>query len=246
MARVRHLRNAPIAEAVVDFRLELPGNFEVARFENLKGVLGSDYPNSQRIESFEARLGFDAGRPVSPDPKYRTLGLVFKSADNQSLAQFRSNGFTYNRLEPYTSWQQIFPEAMRLWNRYVELTQPAAVVRLAVRYINRMHFRPSELDRYLVVPPRMPEALPQEMRSFLKRAVIYDERRGLSAIVTDALEPSAVPPNELTVILDIDSYKEVSFVADDPRLAAVFADLHDLKNEIFFESITEEAVRKYE
>lgn len=246
MARVRHLRNAPIAEAVVDFRLELPGDFDIARFENLKGPLGSDYPNTQRIESFEARLGFEAGRPVSPDPKVRTLGLLFKSADKHSLAQFRTNGFTYNRLEPYTSWQEIFPEAMRLWKRYVELTQPASVVRLAVRYINRMHLTPSDLDRYLVVPPRIPDALPQELRSFLERIVIFDERRGLSAIVTKALEPSPVPPNGLTAILDIDTYKEISLAPADPRLAAVFDDLHDLKNEIFFESITEEAVRKYE
>jgi uncharacterized protein (TIGR04255 family) len=192
----------------------------------------------------EARLGFADGRPLPPDPRFTPLGIRLKSVDGHSIVQFRSNGFTFNRLEPYTNWEELFPEALKQWREYVEIVGQATVTRLAVRYINRLRLPlpvPS-LAKFLVTPPMVAPPLPQIVRSFLTRIVIFDAVRDQSAIVTQALEPSAVEQGQLMVLLDIDAYKEAAMKPDDPRLESVFAGLHDFKNEIFFESITEEAV----
>lgn len=244
MARVQHLPHAPIIEAVIDVRVQLPPDFSIDRFEVLRGVLEGQYSGPERIQSMEARLGFVDGRPVPPDPKYAVLGIRLKSTDEHAIVQFRSDGFTFNRLEPYTNWAEIFPEALRLWHEYVRVVGQATVTRLAVRYINRLRLPlpVPDLARYLMAPPVVAPGLPQIIRSFLTRIVVFDGARDQSAIVTQALEPSAVEQNQMMVLLDIDAYKEATLAVNDPRLESVFRNLHDFKNEIFFESITEEAV----
>ncbi len=41
-----------------------------------------------------------------------------KTPDRLNVAQFRRDGFTFNRLRPYTKWEEIRPEALRLWQLY--------------------------------------------------------------------------------------------------------------------------------
>jgi uncharacterized protein (TIGR04255 family) len=247
MTRIRHLPRAPITEAVIDFHVQLEESPSVDCFEPLRGVLQADYPKAQHIHSFEARIGFEDGRPVPPDTKHAVLGLAFKSADERNIAQFRLNGFTFNRLQPYTEWDGIFRETMRLWQEYVRVARPSLVTRLATRYINRLRFPlpMPDLGRFLVAPPVVPAALPQAIAGFLTRVVIVESGRDLSAIVMQALETS-VEPDQSIILLDIDAYKMVELSPEDARIPAVLADLHDFKNAIFFESITEEAVRLFE
>lgn len=248
MAKVRYLPHAPIIEAVIDFQVRLASDFSIDRFDALSGVLAGQYSSPERIQSMEARLGFEDGRPIPPDAKYTALGVRLKSPDNRAVAQFRSNGFTFNRLEPYTNWADVFSEALRLWREYVRVVGQATVTRLAVRYINRLRLPlpVPDLARYLVAPPVVAQGLPQTIRSFLTRIVVDDGDRGQSAIVTQTLEPSAVVQHHLMVLLDIDAYREATFAPDDPRLETVFGNLHDFKNEIFFESITEETVELFQ
>ncbi len=63
---------------------------------------------------------------------------MYVSEDEVKLVQFRLDGFTFNRSKPYTSWEQVFPEAFGLWKEYVSLAAPEFVNRIAVRYINRL------------------------------------------------------------------------------------------------------------
>jgi uncharacterized protein (TIGR04255 family) len=52
-------------------------------------------------------------------------------------------------------------------------------------------------------------------------------------------------PSTISLLLDIDAFREVNEELDDSGLIAVFGQLRELKNEIFFASITEKIVEKY-
>ena len=43
MAEVRHLNNAPITEAIIDFRVKLPSEFKVEAFLELKKTMKGYY-----------------------------------------------------------------------------------------------------------------------------------------------------------------------------------------------------------
>jgi uncharacterized protein (TIGR04255 family) len=51
----------------------------------------------------------------------------------------------------------------------------------------------------------------------------------------------------IVLLIDIDAFKEnLSVAPTDPSLPEMFEQLRDLKNEIFFASLTEKAVEMYE
>ena len=135
MARIRHLPNAPIREALIDLRVELPEDLKADQFFVLKDRLAGRYPQSEELRQLEVLL-FRRGQPAPATPEDTRRGLLLRSNDKVDIAQFRVDGFTFSRLKPYTSWDKIRDEARQLWDMYVEVAATRAVTRIAVRYIN--------------------------------------------------------------------------------------------------------------
>jgi uncharacterized protein (TIGR04255 family) len=244
MARPRaHLSNAPIAEAVIDFRVLRREAITAEQFGDLSAAVGVEYANRSPMTSIEARFGIEGGRPVDPVQLQAAVGWAYQA--QSAIAQFRVDGFTFSKLEPYTTWEQVFGEAGRLWRIYVQISQPPEISRLAVRYINRLRLpAPAELGQYLEAPPVLPPPIPQTVREFLMRAVVEDGI-GASAILIEALEP-ALDPSTVPLLLDIDAFREVSLRPDDATVAGVFEQLRRLKNDIFFATVTERTVEMFE
>ena len=82
------------------------------------------------------------------------------------------------------------------------------------------------------------------IREFLTRVVVRDDMRNASAVIVQALEPR-VDSSEISLLLDIDAFRDVKDTPDDPGLSSVFEQFRQLKNDIFFASITEKIVEKY-
>ena len=245
MAEARHLRNAPIMEALIDFRISRATSpITEASLEVLRASLQNSYPIAERQSM--AQFEIKAGTP-QPNPEARFRGFMFKSSDQLRIVQFRIDGFTYNRLKPYPTWEEILPEAIRLWRIYVTTTGPEAINRAAVRYINRLQLPlpNTGLSEYLEAPPQVPEGYQALMKGFLTR-VTLSAPHGLSAIVTTASQPS-LGTSDVTIILDIDVFSDTAELApDDARLEPTLERLRTLKNRLFFESLTEVAVRVFE
>jgi uncharacterized protein (TIGR04255 family) len=244
----RHLEHAPITEALIDFRVQLPEGFSIEKFEPVVSRFAQEYPGKGAIKAFHATVGI--GETSSrPDVAHGEIGILIRAADEKTLAQFRIDGFTFNRLEPYTSWEEIFPETIRLWTEFVEAAKPIAVTRLAARYINRLRLPLPMVDlrEYLTEPPRIPTGLPQTLRTYLTRLVVHDSIRNHSAIVTQSFEPNPTDTEKAIVLLDIDAFKDVHVRSSEvDEIHRVLAGLHDFKNEIFFRSITQRASELFE
>ncbi len=247
MASPRHLDHAPITEAIIDFRVKLPKDFEVEQLATLKDKLRDRYPKVEEHRLVRGIFELKAGRPASRSADLGLRGFLFRSGDLLSVAQFTIDGFTFSRLRPYTSWEDIFPEARKLWSLYVETASPEFITRVAARYINHLNV-PSptkDFSQYLNAPPTIPPDLPKDMNSFLTRIVIHEPKLKVAANITQALEPGK-EPGQIVIILDIDVYKKQEFEINDQTLWSTFADLRNLKNQIFFSSITEETARLFE
>jgi uncharacterized protein (TIGR04255 family) len=174
-------------------------------------------------------------------------GYFFRTADEKTIAQFRVDGFTFNRLRPYTSWEELFPQALELWHLYATVSRPEVITRLAVRYINRIMLPAGAItfEPYLRAAPVIPPELPQSISSFLTRVTISDPQTDIAAHVAQALEANT-PEQRLIVILDIDTYKQSEFAIDDPVIKQTLQQLRDFKNIVFFNSLTEETLRQFE
>jgi uncharacterized protein (TIGR04255 family) len=239
-----HLRNAPIVEAVVDFSVSPSEGCNSDSFSHLESFIGVQYDQKAPIRMFQGSFGFDNGRILAPAAAQMDSGWRYQAGSE--IAQFRVDGFTFSKIEPYTTWEQVFGEAFRLWSVYVECATPRQVFRIAVRYINRMRLTGvTEIGRYLEAPPVLPAPIPQTLREFLTRIRVEDEKRNASAVIVLALEPQ-VPPSAVSLLLDIDVFREVNTQPSDAMLPAMFNELRQLKNEIFYASITETTAEIYE
>jgi uncharacterized protein (TIGR04255 family) len=187
----------------------------------------------------------EQGTSIEPTTTMSAVGWQYRAGS--LVAQFRTDGFTFSKLERYTSWGDVFAEASRLWRLYVSKAHPPEVIRVAVRYINRLRIPvPAELSEYLTAPPALASPSPQRLRQFLCRIVVDDPERDSSAVVVQASEP-LIGQEAIVLLIDIDAFKEnLSVAPTDPSLPEMFEQLRDLKNEIFFASLTEKAVEMYE
>jgi uncharacterized protein (TIGR04255 family) len=244
MARAReHLQNAPIVEAVIDFRVSRQEQVSAGTFADIGSSIGKRYTQSGPIQSLQTRFGIDNGKLLEPWQMQTDIGWRYQTV--KEIAQFRMDGFTFSRIAPYTTWTEVSNEAFRLWKVYVDAAKPREVSRVAVRYINRMQLTAGkDLRDYLEAPPQLPEPIPQTIREFLARVYVHDDKRIASAVIVTALEPT-MDPDAISLLLDIDAFREVKEAPDDPVILSVFEQLRQLKNAIFFASITEEIVEKY-
>jgi len=245
MARPReHLQHAPIVEAVIDFRVLREPAISPATFAGLSTSIGKRYSKVGSIHSLEARFGIESGKVL--DPAQRRADLGWKYQAGTEVAQFRVDGFTFSRLEPYTTWGEVFGEAVRLWTIYVDVAKPKQLSRIAVRYINRMIVSGNRnINDFLAAPPMLPSPIPPVIRDFLTRVHVADEPRNSAAVIVQALEPQ-FDPNVMSLLLDIDAYHEADISPDDPGLPDLFQRLRELKNEIFYASITETTAEMYQ
>jgi len=249
MAEVRHLNNAPITEAIIDFRVKLPSEFKVEAFLELKKTIGDRFPKVEERKLFSSQLRIKKGKPQPPSAEYHGVqGYFFRPEDDKKVVQFRIDGFTFSRLKPYTYWEEMLEEARELWGMYCEIAQPEAVTRLATRYINHINIPLpiDDLSDYFTASPKIPDNAQGVISGFLSKVVVYDQELDVATNIVQALEKSTKPDKYITVVLDIDSFKTGDFNVSNGEIWETFANLHNIKNQMFFSSITDETARLFE
>jgi uncharacterized protein (TIGR04255 family) len=157
--------------------------------------------------------------------------------------QARLDGFTFNRLKPYKDWESLRDEARKLWQHYTQIASPKNITRVALRYINRIEIPLPMRDfkDYILTIPEIAPGLPQGLANLFMRLIIPVPAMNASAIVTEAFDPPAASSSVLPFIVDIDVSCEALFDVDAVEVWETFEKLRELKNEIFFKSITDRA-----
>lgn len=245
MASQVHLNNPPISEALVDVRVP-PVSLDGVK-DILQARLLSTYPVSEESQGvlFQATIGPGSSHGAGS----RTLGVIgywFKTEDGSRIAQFRGDGLTFNILKRYPGWEAVHPEVRRLWGEYVRVLKPQQVLRVGLRFINRLQF-PLEgfkFDRYLHLLPGLPEGLPDQVADVFLRVVVPSDDAGRKVILTQRIEPPS--SNDcLSVVLDVEAFREASTGLEADNLLGELQQLRTLKNKAFFGSLTEEALEPY-
>ncbi len=246
MARERHLNNAPIVEAIIDFRVMLSPDFDPKIFASIKENLHTKYPKVQVGHMISGSIKIKDDKPIIEPPEDMGIkGYKFTSDDGKEVAQFRIDGFTFSRLHPYTKWEQVLEEAKRLWKLYASKASPKAINRIAVHYINRLDI-PSPVEDfadYLTSPPVLPSRLPQELSQYLFRLVIHENELSAGIVQTLVKSPKK---KHIGIIMDIDVFKASKGGINEDGIWPTFDRLRELKNRIFFNLITEKTARLFE
>jgi uncharacterized protein (TIGR04255 family) len=247
MAEYRHLNNAPITEALIDIRVKPSAEGEnVEQLDRLYEEVKNNYPDRKQQKRLALKVEFSPENILKETKKESFLGYRLTSADSLQIIQATPHMFAFSRMKPYETWEKLRDETQRIWNVYARMTKPEVITRVAARFINILELpQPiSDFSDYLTSAPSIPSKLPQGLTSFFSRVVLPEPTAGAVAIITQTFE-GVVDPKMVSIILDIDVFVEKSFESQDEAWATINK-LREIKNLIFFESLTEKALKLYQ
>ena len=250
MKEHKALKNAPITEAFIDFKVNVPTSLDVmAALDDFEEQIRDQYPQVQTQFLLQGEIKLTAqSMDIGETSDRQITGKFYRSEDNLQVVQARLDGFSFHRLNPYTTWEEILPEALRIWAIYCAVFTPDAVLLLSVRFINHLSL-PSTIDQlsdFLTALPRIPETMSQRLSNFLTRFTVAESDSTIETDITQGLAQISddIASSATVVILDINTYK--SFDGLDPgdleNITATLSKLRDIKNRTFLGSITERTV----
>jgi uncharacterized protein (TIGR04255 family) len=249
------LDSAPIIEAVIEFYCELPPGQDRSGWEAaLKGRFGDHYPHSHvnLVQEFQVNVEGGPDHPPSSTMRQGVHGYRHSSRDGKQLVQCRLDGFFFNRLAPYTSFDDYLPEALRCWALYREVTHPVIVRQLGLRYINRLPLPIIEgrisLDEYLQHPPRV--VTPSDKYAFISTQFLHQHQMlepKTQTMATVVLASQPVEAGILPVVVEISAIRAGDFdPADSNTFGVALKSLRDLKNHVFENTITPKCLKLFQ
>ncbi len=234
--------NPPITEALLDIRVSLPPDVTIEQLLTYhEGVKASFSDKEQRVAwtgGFEFKPG--TAPKVTP-PSGGPDGYFFRSPSENKLIQVRRDGFTFNKLKPYTNWEEFSKEARSHWERYLQIAKPYQVTRLTLRYINRIEIPLpfKDFKEYVLTVPDIAPGLPNAMSNMIMQLVVPNEEISAAANITETIEPVKDGQSFLGFIFDIDVYHKAVLKPDDKKIWDILDDLRNFKNQIFKKSLTD-------
>ncbi|OLE56380.1 MAG: TIGR04255 family protein [Cyanobacteria bacterium 13_1_40CM_2_61_4] len=234
----RHYSRAPLTEALIDIRVELPGEVTLGNLSKVHVGQEKDYP--RREETIIVHGKMSVGAEVGASATQTANGYRFVSKDERQIFQARLNGFTFNRLAPYERWESFRDEARRLWSIYRSIAAPKNITRIAVRYINRLDLPLplKDFKDYLRTVPEISPKMKQGLSGYFMQLQIPQEDLGAMLILNQTPIPPPAP-NVVSVVLDIDLFCEGNVPSEEQQIWDRFEQLRMRKNEIFEACITD-------
>jgi uncharacterized protein (TIGR04255 family) len=98
MPSSKHYSRAPLTEALIDLRAELPDGVALATLVDVHSSIKADYPMRQDFLIVQGQMV--AGASVGATASQTQVGYIFSSSDQKQFLQARLDGFTFSRLAP--------------------------------------------------------------------------------------------------------------------------------------------------
>jgi uncharacterized protein (TIGR04255 family) len=243
MADWEPLARPPIVEAVVDVAVEPNPATTVDQIKTLAAACQAELPVTDVIQ--ELSFGITANRASMQASHNRSeRGMRFRDEPATRVFQAKLTGFTYNIVGQYTGWTDLRAEAARWLREYIEVTKPVRITRLGIRTINRVALvnGPDINDTFRTAPIIAPE-LPQGVVDVFYRLVIPFIDGDLARYVS-VVQAQDGPSGSM--IFDVEAFRPgLDMPPDDDHILPELDALREIKNDVFFHSLTPEALERY-
>lgn len=242
--------NAPIVEAVVDIDCDMQPSMDIASLEKrARDAFGSQYPIFRALFVENHRFEAKAGQSMEHSAQHTVQAFQFFHDDEKQLVQVRMQGFSFNRLAPYTRLSDYLPEIERTWELFRDIASPALIQVVRLRYINRIPLPLTAgrvtLDKYLKLGPRVPNEEGMTLHGFFNQHTATEAKTGHQANTVLTSQPAE--GDTLPVIFDNTVAAAGPAEPDDwPWILDKIQSLRSFKNRIFINTLTEECLNLFQ
>ncbi len=235
------LTKAPIVEGLIDLRSMAPNLVEMEALQAVADRFAGEYPRRERLIAAQIHIAPEA-HPTS-NTTQEHVGWRLTSLDERWVVQLRRDGLTVSRLEPYGAWEDLVEKTKEWWPRHREVSGSNPVTRVATRFINRVPLPANKpLEDTFQTMFKLGAGIPEVVGEYFLRIAIPFNEDNAMAVITQSLEPM---PN-VACILDIDVFVNRPAGLSEVETWNVLNTLHGIKNDLFFGSLTETAVRSFQ
>jgi uncharacterized protein (TIGR04255 family) len=200
----RKYKNPPIVEALCEFRFEpreawnltVPGLV----FQALREVYDGQ-PKERR--TFEAGIKLE-GPDISV--RHAVAAVQVPDKNNTKLLSIGPDVLSIHVMRPYPNWEGFKPLIESGLKAYAEVTKPAGIRRIGVRYINRLEYPIPALGPEALVEsyPAVHEPAEQELHGFISRVEMTYKNRPFRLVRTFA-SARAEKEDHGSLLLDLDA-----------------------------------------
>ena len=239
MAASSHLKNPPITEALLDIKAILPKDINADTLLETYEAEKQRYPIKEVKAEWEASFQIKPGEsPILSQRGGTPQGYMLRSVDKIKVFQSRLDGFTYNQLSPYDTWESFINEGLRLWKVYSQIAKPISITRIALRFINKIEIPlpVSDLTEYINTLPSVLLSPDEKKLKYFMNVHLEDTKSKNECILTNVIEEQP-NSNVVTIIIDVDAYKMTDMGMQE--ILPVITSLKDYKNKVFFNCISD-------
>ncbi len=211
----------------------VPGAF----YERVK----CDFPQKRQrtIQEAQITLGPEqAAAGVRQLPPW----MQFVSDEKHRMIQLAQDLLVVSQLAPYPHFEEWEPDVYRALCIYRELAQPKNVVRLGLRYINRVLIpgKQIRMEDYFTIYPNLPERLGDMHGSFLVRVEVPKSGQDHTVLITFGTAPPP-PPQDAgqAFMLDLYDILMTNTPVDEEVIKREIRRAHDNIVVAFEDSVTE-------
>lgn len=242
MAEQVYLEKPPISEAILDIRVEFPEGGEPSKEELMEvfAQIEDAYPVIQELVESD-----DSDDSDDSDKQFE--GYLCTSENESHIVALNKGGLGFSQVSAYSGGDAFKGQVEEVWHKYSGVISSGVITRVGLRFINKLEIEIKEgddLEEFIACPPRAPKDTTDVMGRFFSSVTVADTKTDISAVITQAMKHDLSKEHEI-YYLDIETYKYVEEGIQEESIWELYDGLRDLKNRIFFASVTDKALEKY-
>lgn len=232
----RHYANAPIAEAILELRVECD---DFVGLSDLTAV-AADGDTTTPMRLFDGH--FTPADDESGASVGELAGYTVNQGDSSRFCFVGLDRFAFAQRGPYEGWESFDRSADAAWTRYKAVARPVVVSTASVRFVNHIQLpaRVVEIRDYLRTTVELSAYLPQSVSDMFMQVEVPFAEVGTVARISSSFIQGLESP---ALLLDIDVRADVALSprseSFDTDLRATLAALRNTKNYVFEACITD-------
>jgi uncharacterized protein (TIGR04255 family) len=233
------LKNAPVVEAVCEFRFDPAAAWDWAIPGQMFEKIRTEFPEKAEVRSLGVQIQFT--RETLPSAAVNTgpERILFKRRDGSAIVQLGKSLLAISQLRPYPKWEVFRDLILRTYSTHAEIAGQAKVQRIGLRYINRIPCPPGEVQfsDYITLDPPLTGPLDRPLGNFYQRYEISQETPpGMLIHQTGLLRESG---QDVILLLDLDFVSlENGALPEEHRVTDWLDAAHERIHEAFVSSLS--------
>lgn len=248
-SRRRRYRNPPLVEALAEIHFDPAEPWDPTIFGRLNEKIASEYPIRETLEGYNLGVvGPDVMRQLMKKAGTR---MRFIRSDQSGMVQVAENLLVVNAIHkgnvaPYPGWDRFKPSILARLSDYVGVASPSGIVRIGLRYINRIRFD-RDTFRFGTAfsdSPFVPRVLGEARDAFMVRVEVPRDHSDHLIVTVGVV--SETDPSQISVILDIDHVSKRVQISPVPgQVGEILENAHNEIEEVFESCLTPDLRRRF-